>query len=228
MEMLKLQVNGRQAHGTRAAARLRRAGKLPGIIYGHGEAPTTVALGVEELERALEEHSPILELDIDGQSTTVLLKEIQYDHLGLAPIHVDFMRVDVNERVTVSVALDYKGTPLGSLEGGIFEGILVDIEVETLAGAIPESIRVNVGELLVGQALYVRDIVLPEGVTAVSSGDAIACTVRAKLAEEVVAVVPGEEAAQQPEIITARKPVEGEEATAKPEKPEKPEKKEKK
>jgi large subunit ribosomal protein L25 len=221
MEMLKLQVNGRRAHGSREASRLRRQGKLPGVVYGHGEEPTAVALGVEELERALEEHSPILELDIDGQSTTVLLKEIQYDHLGLAPIHVDFMRVDVNERVTVSVPLEYKGTAAGTLEGGIFEGILVDIEVECLAGAIPESIRVNVGELLIGQSLYVRNIVLPEGITAMSSGDAIACTVRAKLAEEAVVAVPGEEGPQQPEIITARKPAEGEEEGEKPEKKEK-------
>ena len=227
MEMLKLQVNGRQAHGSREASRLRREGKLPGIVYGHGQEPTTVALALEELERALEEHSPILELDIDGQSTTVLLKEIQYDHLGLAPIHVDFMRVDVNERVTVPVRLDYKGTPLGTLEGGIFEGILVDIEVETLAGSIPESIRVNVGELQIGQSIYVRDIVLPEGVKAMTSGDAIACTVRAKLEEEEVAAVPGEEGAQQPEIITARKPAEGEEEAAKSEKPEKKEKEKK-
>jgi large subunit ribosomal protein L25 len=221
MEMLKLQVNGRRAHGSREASRLRRQGKLPAVVYGHGEAPTPVALGQEDLERVMEEHSPILELSIDGQATTVLLKEVQYDYLGLAPIHVDFMRVDVNERVTVSVSLEYKGTAAGTLEGGIFEGILVDIDVECLAGSIPESIRVNVGELQIGQSLHVRDIVLPEGVKAMTSGDAIACTVRAKLAEEAVAAPTGEEGPQQPEIITARKPAEGEEEGDKPEKKEK-------
>lgn len=221
MEMLKLQVNGRQAHGSREASRLRRQGKLPAVVYGHGEEPKAVAISVDDLERALEERSPILELDIDGRSTTVLLKEIQYDHLGLAPIHVDFMRVDVNERVTVSVSLEFKGTAAGTLEGGIFEGTLVDIEVECLAGSIPESIRVNVSDLQIGQSLHVSDLVLPEGVEAITSGDAIVCTVRAKMAEEVVAAVPGEEGPQQPEIITARKPAEGEEEAEKPEKKEK-------
>ncbi len=211
MEMTKLQVKTRRARGSREAGRLRRGGELPGIVYGHGQEPQPVAMSADDLEQVLEQHTRMVELDIEGQTGSALIKEVQYDHLGLRPVHVDFMRVDLNERVEVSVSLEYKGTPAGTLEGGIFEEVLVRLEVETLAGSIPDSIRVNVADLKVGQSLHVRDLVLPPGVKAVTPPEAIVCTVRAKVAEEEVVAAPGEEAAQQPEIITARKPAEGEE-----------------
>ncbi len=218
MEMTKLQVKTRQAKGSREAGRLRRKGELPGIVYGHGQAPQPVAVATEALEHALEQHSPMIELSIDGEASSALIKEVQYDHLGLKPVHVDFMRVDLNERVRVSVPLEYKGTPAGTQEGGIFEEVMVDLEVETLAGAIPESIRVNVADLKVGEALHVRDLTLPPDVKALTPAEAIVCTVRAKVAEEEAVAAPEEEAAQQPEIITARKPAEEEEGEKEKEK----------
>jgi len=208
MEMMKLKGSARQARGSREAQRLRRHGKLPGILYGHGQTPQAVAVVTEDLQHVLEHHSPMIELDVDGQPHSVLIKDVQFDPIGIQPVHVDFMRVDLNEQVRVSVALEFKGTPAGTQEGGIFEGMLVDLEVETLASSIPESIRINVADLQVGQFVQVKDVPLPPGVKAITPGDTIVCTVRAKLAEEVVEAAPSAEAPVQPEIITARKPAE--------------------
>jgi len=218
MEMMKLKGSARQARGSREAQRLRRQGKMPGILYGHGQTPQAVAVVVDDLEHVLEHHSPIIELDVDGQPHSVLIKDVQFDQIGIKPVHVDFMRVDLNEQVRVSVALEYKGTPAGTQEGGIFEGMLVDLEVETLASSIPESIRINVADLQVGQFIQVKDVALPPGVKALSPADTIVCTVRAKLVEEVVEAAPTEEVPAQPEIITARKPAEEGEEEEKKEK----------
>lgn len=210
MEMIKLQAQTRQSHGTRQARRLRKEGRLPGIVYGHGQTPLPVAVSAEEMDRLLEQHTPMIELAVDGEPVSALIKDVQYDALGAKPVHVDFMRVDVNERVTVSVRLEFKGTPAGMQEGGVFEEQLMDLEIETLAGAIPESIRVNVSDLKLGQFLHVKDLVLPPDVKAVTPGEAIVCTVRAKAEEVEEEAVAAEAGPTQPEIITARKPAEDE------------------
>ncbi|HSW46102.1 MAG TPA: 50S ribosomal protein L25 [Phycisphaerae bacterium] len=210
--MTKLQGRKRRAHGTREANRLRRQGGIPGIIYGHGQDPVPVVVSAEDVKNMLAHHSPMIELTFEGQPTSVLIKAVQFDSFGIHPIHIDFMRVDANERVKVKVALLFKGTPVGvQQEGGIFEEQLVNLEVETLAGSIPGSIRVDVAHLEIGQSIHVKDIVLPEGVKAITPPDTIVCTVRAKVVAEEVAAAPAEESPTQPEIITARRPEEGEE-----------------
>ena len=169
MEIAQLQVESRDEYGTRAARRLRRQGKLPGIVYGHGETPEQVAVPERELKTLLEHGSHLLALKVGANDLRVLIKDVQFDHMGTNPIHVDFMRVDLNERVHVSVPLDFRGTPIGAHEGGLLEHELVDIAVDCLVTEIPEVIRVNVGDLAVGQSLHVRDLELPPNVIACGS-----------------------------------------------------------
>ncbi len=204
MEMAKLHGEQRKSGGTRTAQRLRREGKLPGVIYGHGQQPEYVAVNAREFAGLISGGSHVIELNVTGVTHSVLIKDVQLDHLGAAPIHIDFMRVDLHERVTVSVPLEYRGTPVGTHEGGLFDENLMDIEVETLASQIPDAIRVNVGHLKLGDMMHVRDLELPPGVEAITNPDTVVCAVRAKVtAEPVAAPAEGEEAAQ-PEIITAR------------------------
>jgi large subunit ribosomal protein L25 len=216
MDITTLQAQKREAHGTRAAQRLRNAGKLPGIVYGHGEAPENVIVGTRELAGVVKQGQHIVQLDLEGQTKQVLIKDVQYDHLAMTPVHVDFLRVDLHQRVTVTVPFEFKGTPAGIAEGGIFESSMGDIEVECTVTDIPESIRVVVTELKLGGAIHVRELQLPPNVTAQASPDAIVCAVRAKAAEEA-AVAPVTEGAesQEPEIITRREKDEAGEAEEK-------------
>jgi large subunit ribosomal protein L25 len=215
MEIAKLQGETRNASGSRAASRYRRQNKLPGVVYGHGLAPESVVVPRRELEIIMEHGAHVLELEIGGARSAVLIKALQFDCIGTTPVHIDFMRVDLNERVKVSIPLEYRGTPVGTVEGGVFQENMVDIEVEVVVTQIPESIRVNVAELKLGDFLHVKDLELPEGVVAVTSPEAIVCAVRAKVTEEaVVAPAEGEET-KEPEIITAKAKPTDEEAAEK-------------
>ena len=186
MEIAKLEGQARQAHGSRAAERLRRQDKVPGVVYGHRQEPQNVTVAARDLENLIEHGSHVIELSIDGSPHSVLIKDVQFDPIGISPIHVDFMRVDLNERVTVSVPLEFRGTPVGTHAGGLFEEHLVDLEVETQVLQIPDSIRVNIADLGVGDVLHARDISLPPDVGAITAPEAIVCNVRAKATAEAV------------------------------------------
>ncbi len=202
MDIAQLKAETRQACGSAEARRLRKDGKLPAILYGHGRQPENLAVSTRDLKNLIEHKTHVLELLFGGGKQQVLIKEVQFDHLGLKPIHVDFARVSLTERVEVSVPLDYRGTPAGVTEGGVFDPTAVDIEIECVVTEIPESIRVNVAELKIGDFLHVKDIVLPEGMKAVTPDETIICSVRAKVEEEaVVATAEGAEGPAEPEII---------------------------
>ena len=213
MEIAQLKAEVRQARGTAEARRLRKGGKLPAVLYGHGQATESLAVPLRDLKTLLEHKTHVLELVIGNGKQQALIKEVQFDHLGATPVHVDFARVSLTERVEVSVPLDFRGTPVGVAEGGVFDTARVDMEIECIVTEIPESIRVNVAELKIGDFLHVKDVVLPEGVKAITPAETIVCTVRAKAEEEEVApAVAAEEGPAEPEIIGRKeKAAEGEE-----------------
>lgn len=217
MDITKLRGDNREAHGKRQAQRLRREGKVPGVIYGHGQEPRNVAVDFKGLENALEHGAHIIELNLDGRPQPVLIKQVQFEPVSQAPLHVDFVWVDLNERVVVSVPLEFRGTPVGLHEGGLFEEHLVDLEIEALASKIPDSIRVNVNDLQVGQSLRVSDLDLPAGATPVTAGETVICAVRAKAVspeEEEAAELAAEEGeVSEPELIRREKEKEGGEAS---------------
>jgi large subunit ribosomal protein L25 len=212
MEIAKLQATARPVGSSRAARRLREKGKLPAIVYGHQQAPETITVDAHELNLLLEHGAHLIELQMGGNAQPALIKDVQFAYLGTEPVHVDFMRVGRDERVTVKVPLEFRGTPAGLNEGGLLEHDMVDLEIECLATEIPDSIRVNVADLRLGQSIHVRDLVLPEGVTPAGAVEALVCSVRAKKAEVEAAPTAEGEAAAQPEIITRKKEeAEGEE-----------------
>ncbi len=207
MELASLKGESRVAAGSRAAARLRRSGRIPCIVYGHGEDPVPVAVPRHDLEILLHQGTHLLELELQGRKHPVLIKEVQYDHLGLAPVHVDLARVSLDERVRVKVPLDLRGTPKGVKEGGILDQVVSDVEVECLVTAIPENLRVDVSGLAIGDALHVSDIPLAEGMRMLSAAEVVVCTVRTPMAEVEAAVPVAEEAGPaEPELIRKEKP----------------------
>ncbi|HOO17486.1 MAG: 50S ribosomal protein L25 [Phycisphaerae bacterium] len=208
MEIAKIRGEARQPGNRHANERLRRRGLIPAVIYGHGQAPETVAVSQHDLELVLG-RAHVVQLDMAaGAGKQYLIKDVQYDHLQKDLVHVDLMRVDVHERVEVKVPVSLKGEAKGIHEGGELVQLITDLEVECPLLSIPELITHNVKELGVDDNLYVRDLTLPPDVKALHEPDEIVAVVRMKKAEEVApaaAAAEGAEAAAEPEVIKRAK-----------------------
>src|SRR3981081_4369353 len=134
----------RSALGSRANKRLRDAGHLPGVIYGHKEAVVPVTLPKKDVVNHLNRGAHLFDIQLDGKSQKVLIKEGQYDHLGMEVLHVDFARVSLDEKVEITVALELRGTPKGEEDGGVLQQVLNELHVECLVTDIPNIIRHSV------------------------------------------------------------------------------------
>lgn len=191
--------------GSRHAGRLRRTGRLPAVIYGHGQQAVHVTFDAKELTDLMHHNVHVLEVACAGSDASCLIKEVQWDHLGSSILHLDLTRVDLTERVRTTVSLELVGDPVGLKEAGaILERMASEIEVECQAGAIPEQVRADISGLGVNQTLTVAGLELPEGMTCPMLPDTILATVSvvAVAAEDEEAA---EEAEVQPEVITGKK-----------------------
>jgi large subunit ribosomal protein L25 len=210
-QSINIAAEPRSALGSRANKRLRDSGKVPGVVYGHKEAVVPVSLPKKELVNHLNHGTHVFDLALDGKAEKVLVKEVQYDHLGIEVLHVDFARVSADERVEVTVPLVLKGEPAGESEGGVLQQIVAELEIECLVTDIPHEIVHNVSEMKLDDVLHIKELKLPAGVKALQDEDLVVAQV--KTIEEEVAAPAGEEGAAEPEVI-GRKPEEGEEAAA--------------
>jgi len=218
MDIPTLKAEERKAAGSRAAIRLRRHGKLPGIVYGHKIDPQSVVLSTHDVALLLEHGKHLVNLEVGGQTQACLFKDAQYDHLGVELIHVDLARVDLTERVKVHVTIDLRGTPKGVTDGGgVLTAVLKELEIECQVTNIPETIRVDIAALELDQVLYAKDVKLEPGLTMLSDSEAVVAMVRKPLAVEEAPAEAAAEAAEgaaaaEPEVISKGKIVaEGEE-----------------
>src|SRR4051812_41954095 len=120
----------RNEKGSRANKRLRGKGFLPGVVFGHKETVIPITLPRKEVTNHIAHGAHLFDLAIDGKSEKVLIKEVQYDHLGNELIHVDFTRVSLDEKVEVTVPLELKGTPKGEEEGAVLQQIVNELAIE--------------------------------------------------------------------------------------------------
>ncbi len=201
METATLKGTRRSKIGTRYARRLRAAGQLPAIIYGHGETPESIALPTHETLVELHHGARTLEVDVEGSKAQYLIKAVQYDHLGSVPVHLDLMRVNLDEEVTVQVGIELRGTPKGLADGGVLDLMLPMVEVRCMVRNIPETIRPNVTDLGVNDSLLIGDLELGEGVEAIAGADEKVATVRLLAEEDEDEETPEGEEEAQPEII---------------------------
>ena len=187
-----------QGTGSRVARRLRKNGQIPAIIYGHKQAPVPISLPRETVWEMIKKSTHLAELEMNGSSETVLIRDVQWDYLGKEILHLDFARVSVGESIETEVRIDLRGTAPGLAEGGVLETLVHAVHVICRADAIPDSFKVDVSDLHVGKAIYVRDIKLPEGVTIKGDPDALLVHVTTQVLE-----APTTEAAEgtQPEVI---------------------------
>lgn len=205
-----LRAEPRADQGTAAARRLRRAGHLPAVLYGHKEAAQSLVLATEEVEATIRAGARMVDLLLGDQTQSALIKEVQYDPLGDHLLHVDFVRIAMDETVEVTVPVEVQGTSPGVREGGVLEVLLHEITVECLPGNMPEVLRVRVDALPIGGLIHVADLVLPEGVKALDEPDTVVVAVHAPAAE--AEPVPAEEAPAAPEVIGRKEePEEGQE-----------------
>ena len=209
-QSIQITAQPREGLGSRRVKRLRDQGLIPGVVYGHKEAVVPVTLPKKELTTHIDRGAHVFDLSLDGKSEKVLVKDVQYDHLGLEILHIDFARVSLDERVEVTVPLELKGTPKGEAEGGVLQQLVAELEIECLVTDIPDRITHNVTEMGLDSDLHVKDLKLPPGVKALQDEDLMLAQVR-EIKEEEVAPAEAIEGAAEPEVI-GRKPEEGEEA----------------
>jgi large subunit ribosomal protein L25 len=163
----KLDVRTREADGSRAARRLRRSGRVPGVLYGGGGDSLGFDVDARDLRLALAKSGAVLDLSVDGgKATPVVLKEAQRDPVRGQTVHIDLLRVRLDQAIHAVVPLELSGADEspGVKEGGILEQIVRELNVEALPTAIPESIEHAVGEMQIGDTIGLEAIVMPEGV----------------------------------------------------------------
>jgi large subunit ribosomal protein L25 len=213
-QTIEVQAKARNELGSRANKRLRDTGFIPGVIYGHKQDVLPVTIPRKEVAHHIHLGAHLFNLALDGKNETVLIKEVQYDHLGIEVIHVDFARVDLTEKVKITVPLELKGTPKGEADGGVLQQVLAELEVECVVTDIPDIIRFNVSELGLNSVLHVKELTLPANVKVMNDGDQIVATVR-EIVEQVAAPAAAEGEAE-PEVIgrKAEEPAEGAAAEA--------------
>ncbi len=223
MPVIPLSGTRRGDIGKGAARKARAAGRIPGVLYGHGQEPVALSVSAREFELAVRKQggNPIIGLALDGGEHTALIRDVQYDPISHDIIHLDFLRISLTEAIEVEVPIRLVGLPLGVKDGGgILEPILRELKVRCLPTAIPPAIEVDVTALNIGDSVHVSEITLGE-VTILTDPEVTVATVvpptvqvEEKPAEEAAVAAEGAEAAE-PEVIAKGKKEEGEEAEGK-------------
>ena len=181
---IQFKATKRDAQGTGASRRQRRAGQLPGIVYGGTKDPQPVTLDHNELYHLLKKevfHSSLLSVEVDGEKETVILRDTQWHPFKQQVLHIDFQRVAADEKIHVKVPLHFIGgddSPAVKLGGCIVSAVINDIDVVCLPGNLPEFITVDLSGLEVGHSVHVSELKLPADVELVQrgEGDAVVAT----------------------------------------------------
>lgn len=201
-----LDAEARPGTGKGVARKLRAAGKVPGVVYGRGLAPTALAVEKLALMRAFKTdagRNVLIDLKIDGETHLTLARELQRDPVKGAILHVDFLKIARDVAIEVDVPIHIEGDSPGVKEGGVIEHHLWNVRVSCLPTNVPDRMIADVSHMIIGDMLRVEDLILPEGVTILTDPD-----------EAVLGVVV-------PQILQVEEPVavegelaEGEEAPA--------------
>lgn len=205
-EVLNVQV--RTAVGRNATKKVRKAGQVPAVLYGHGQESVSLSVPAEEFLALLRRGSRLVELK-GAVSDTALLRGTQWDPLGKAVIHFDLVRVSATEAVRITLPIELRGSAPGVREGGVIVHVAHDIDIECPASAIPERVGVSLNNLVLGSSIKMAEVELPAEAKLLSDPEQIVvqCVAPLEMPDEAAAAaVPGE-----PEIIGRKADEEGEE-----------------
>jgi len=207
-----LDAKRREKVGSKYAQRIRSAGGLPVVVYGHGHEPVALYVDAKETIKHLEKGEKVFGINIEGESgeQTVLLRDLQFDYLGTNIIHADLALVDLNEQVEVEVHVRLVGDAAGL---GRANTVLLhphtEVEIRCTVATLPDELRLDISSLDVGHSLHASDLQLPEGVELLSDPELVLATIHETKEEEAPAEAAGAEGAgSQPERIGEKKPEE--------------------
>jgi large subunit ribosomal protein L25 len=215
-----LAVERREAAGSRAARRLRRTGSVPGVLYGGGEEPVSFQVDSRLLRQTLAHAGAVIELSIDGAGVTpVVVKEIVRHPVSGDTVHIDMLRVRLDQAISSTVVLDLVGADEapGVKEGGVLEQVTRELNIEALPGDIPDVIQYDVSGVQIGDTITLEAISPPRGVTLTDDPETVVATVTPPklqleeeegIEEETELVAEGE-TAEETEEAAADAPAEG-------------------
>ena len=215
-KQVKLKAEPRTDTGRSAARKLKARGIVPAVIYGGKEKSQPLQVVARDINVMLSHASGeniLVELEIAGEKSnrTALVQEIQHSPLGGTVLHIDFHAISMDEKIQADVPLEALGIANGVKNfGGLLEQNLRSLTIECLPRDLPDKITVDVSALNIGDSIHVRDIQLPTGVTVKVQPDLTAFSVLEPAVEEEPVPVVAEGAAAGPEVITEKKPAEGE------------------
>jgi large subunit ribosomal protein L25 len=189
-------VSVREQTGSRNMQRLRRSGKVPAVLYGHGQPSVNLAIGNDEVKAMVRHGARVVDLE-GAVAEKAFVSELQWDAFGREVLHIDLARVSLDERVTVEVTVELKGEAEGVKAGGVLDHVTHTVEVECPVVAIPSKVILRVFELKLDGHLNADKIELPEGVTLVTDAETVIVTCAMPKAEVEVAGGDGAE----PEVI---------------------------
>jgi large subunit ribosomal protein L25 len=195
----KLKAEPRDGTGKGVARKLRAAGRVPAVVYGHGIDPIPVTVDANELFHTLHTDAGmnvLVDLRVNSDNMLAMPREIQRDHIKGSVLHIDFLRIAHDEKITVAVPVHLTGESHGVKEGGVVEHHLWELQVECFPQDVPTSIQADITSLGIGDSLKVSDVKVPAN-----------CTILTPLEETIVSVVP-------PQILKAMEELEAEEAAA--------------
>jgi large subunit ribosomal protein L25 len=170
----RIQVEARDGSGRTPCRRLRNAGKVPAVIYGGGQAPSSVSLDLNSLSHQMEHeafYTSILTLEVGKDTQPVIVKDVQRHPTRPQVLHLDFQRIVADEEITLNVPLHFTGEDSAAgvkLQGGVVEHLMSDVEVSCLPKDLPAFLEIDVSEVELNQIVHLSDIPLPAGVTLVA------------------------------------------------------------
>jgi large subunit ribosomal protein L25 len=175
----------RETEGSRAVRRLRREGRVPGVLYGGGEPPVSFSVDERELRHALAAAGAVVELTIDGATASAMLKDAQRHPVRGETMHVDFLRVDLDQPIQSTVPLHLTGgdDAPGVRDGGVLEHVTHELTVEALPREIPEAIEHDVSGMALNETMTLAGVSAPRGVTIVDDPDTVIATITAPSSE---------------------------------------------
>ena len=202
-----LMVERRENIGKRNARRLRNTGKVPAVLYGHGEANLSLSASADQVRAVIRHGARVVDLT-GAVSEKAFIRELQWDVYGTEVLHVDLSRVSADEKVEVELTIELRGEAPGVKDGGVVSHLVHVVRAECLVTAIPDKLHVSINDLKLGDELTAAQMELPAGVTLLCEPElVIAACAEPKAEEEVEAAPEGAE----PEVIGRKAEEEAEE-----------------
>jgi large subunit ribosomal protein L25 len=202
-------VENRVQRGKLDNRRLRRSGKIPAVLYGHGLENVCLAVTSEALSVALRHGSRLVDLT-GAVSESAFIRDMQWDTWGTHVLHVDFTRISADEVVEVTLTIELRGEAPGVRSGGVVDQLIHDVEISCPAGSIPEKLQVNINHLKLDETITLAALQIPQGAKLLVE-DMEAIVVQCIVPQELPEEGAGEAVAGEPEVIGAKKEEEGEE-----------------